>query len=473
MSQRWECTVEDLASATGGKILSRARPMFSRVGTDSRGDLKERLFIPLKGENFEAHDFVESAIKSGASAVLISQWREEWRPHLQTVSFVEVDDTLLGLQALAQFWRRRNKFRVLAITGSNGKTSTKEFTLAMLKPHLAVFASRGSFNNHWGVPLSILEAGPEHTHLILEMGMNHSGEIWRLCQIAEPDVVTVTNVGRAHMGELGSQQAVAEAKEEIYLASPKAVHIFNADNEWTMRMQSRSTSKKVLFSSFNPNVDVSLRAQRMTWEGLDVVGQIAGVPGEAWVAILGRQNIFNFMTASCLCLTAGLQPETIWKSLRELNDVAWGRNQVLKMENGAQILWDGYNANPDSMTALLKNLFEMDAKGRKFLIIGDMLELGEFAEKSHEEIGERAAAVGFEAIWYVGQMATAFRRGLEKGGSPFKNFLQSPSADSELSLQFLNLLRSDDLVAVKASRGIALERTFQEWPLSTPLGPKP
>jgi UDP-N-acetylmuramoyl-tripeptide--D-alanyl-D-alanine ligase len=464
--------VQELAQAVGGRVLSEPVKSFQRVGTDSRADLKGRLFIPLKGEKFDAHDFVPQAVQQGASVVLVSKVKDEWKPLQQAVSFVQVGDTLQALQALALWWRRRQGFKVLAITGSNGKTSTKEFTYALLKTQRSVHASKGSFNNHWGVPLSILEAGPEHTDLILEMGMNHSGEIFRLCQIAEPNIVCVTTVGRAHIGELGSQENVAKAKEEIYIASPKAVHVFNGDNEWTMRMQARSQSKQIVFSSFKTTADVHFRAQRLTYEGLDIIGHIREVKGHTWVHVLGRQNTVNLMAAASLCLAAGLTPEQIWTSLATLHDSAWGRNQLLPLKNGASVLWDGYNANPDSMTALLKNLYEIDSPGRKFLIAGDMLELGGFTDKAHEEIGERAGAVGFDGVWYVGKNAEAFRQGLERVNKP-KSFWKTAGADNSVSQQLLAQLKPGDLVAVKGSRGMALEHCFETWPLTTPLGKKP
>ncbi|NJL25525.1 MAG: UDP-N-acetylmuramoyl-tripeptide--D-alanyl-D-alanine ligase [Calothrix sp. SM1_5_4] len=468
---RWTITIEDLAKVTGGQILSQACREFSRVGTDTRQDLAGRLFIALKGDNFDAHDFLAKAVEGQAAALLVHQWRDEWKPLLDKVSVVRVSDTLAGLQALARFWRKKRAFKIFAITGSNGKTSTKEFAYSLFKDHFPVFAAKGSYNNHWGVPLTILEAGPEHTHLLLEMGMNRSGELWRLCQIAEPDVVVVTTVGRAHIGELGSQEAVAQAKEEVYLAAAGALHVFNGDNEWTMRMLARSQSKKIVFSAFKPGVDVYLRAQRVTWEGLDIVGTIAGVNGGVFVKVFGRQNTVNLMAAAGLAVAAGIPGEKIWEGLARIQDTAWGRNQILELENGARVLFDGYNANPDSMIALLKNLYEMEAAGRKFLIAGDMRELGAFAEKAHEEVGERAGSVGFEAVWLVGQHARSFARGLEKHSRP-KLFITA-DADSKTSRAFYELLRKDDLVAVKASRGVALERAFQDWPLKTPLGKKP
>lgn len=468
---QWTCTIDDLAQAVGGQIHSNRGP-FSFVGTDSRADLTGRLFVPLKGENFDAHDFVAAAVEKGATAVLVAGWRPEWEALKAKASFVQVADTLKALQAFGLFWRRKHNFKVIAITGSNGKTTTKEFALKIFKRKFATHASKGSYNNHWGVPLSILEAGPDTSHLILEMGMNHAGEIFKLCMIAEPNIVTVTTVGRAHIGELGSQENVANAKEEIYIACPKALHVFNIDNEWTMRMHARSHGQKITFSAFNPTADVHIRAQRLTWEGLDLIGQVGGVKGSGVARVTGRQNTVNLMAAAALALAAGMKGEEIWKALSEIHETAWGRNQILSMTNGARILFDAYNSNPDSMQALLKNLYEMEISGRKFLVMGDMKELGSFTDSAHEEVGERTAAVGFEGVWYIGSNAKAFARGLEKGGRPHV-FFQSPDFDKTIGDKFLALFQDGDLVAVKGSRGMALERVVKAWPLSQPLGDKP
>jgi UDP-N-acetylmuramoyl-tripeptide--D-alanyl-D-alanine ligase len=468
----WVCTVQELAQATGGQILSQVAAPFVRVSTDSRADLTGKLFIPLKGENFDGHDYVAQAVEKGATAVMVGKWKAEWQPLLNQASFVQVPDTLQGLQSFGRFWRRKHKFKVIAVTGSNGKTSTKEFTYALLKDKFKTHASKGSYNNHWGVPLSILEAGSDITHLILEMGMNHGGELFRLCMIGEPDIVTVTTVGRAHIGELGSQENVAKAKEEIYVACSNAVQIFNVDNEWTMRMHARAHGKKMTFSAFKPGVDVHFRAQRISWEGLDILGHIKHVEGNCWVQVMGRQNVVNLMAAASLALAAGMEPAEIWKALGKIDDVAWGRNQIVLLNNGARVLFDAYNANPDSMQALLKNVYEMDVPGRKFLIAGDMKELGTFTEAAHQEMGEKAAACGFEGIWYVGANGLAFAKGLDKVAKP-KTFHISADVDQKFAAEFLKLIQDGDLVAVKASRGMALERVLANWPLKTPLGVKP
>lgn len=471
MQKSWTCTVEELGQAVSGQVITRGKGVFQRVGTDTREDLNGKLFVALKGDRFDAHDFVPQAINAGASAVLVHSLKAEWKEFAEKVAFIKVADTLTGLQAFARHWRKKHAFKVIGITGSNGKTSTKEFTYALLKNHFACHKPKGSFNNHWGVPLTILDAGPEQTHLILEMGMSKSGELWRLCQLAEPDIVVCTTVGRAHTGELGSQENVAKAKEEIYVACPKAVHVFNMDNEWTMRMQTRSQSTQIKFSSFKPDFDIHLRAQRMTWDGLDILGHIKKTEGQTWVKILGRHNVVNLMASSGLALACGLQPQQIWEGLGQIHENAWGRNQMVPLNNGARVLFDAYNANPDSVLALVKNIYEMEVKGRKFLVLGDMKQQGAFAKQVHEETGERAAGIQAEGVWFVGEHAADFWRGYEKVRKPAHKF-SSPKVDQDTAAQFLSLLKEGDLVAIKGSRGMELEHVLDKWPLKSPLGPK-
>jgi UDP-N-acetylmuramoyl-tripeptide--D-alanyl-D-alanine ligase len=244
------------------------------------------------------------------------------------------------------------------------------------------------------------------------------------------------------------------------------------DNEWTMRMQARSHAKQIRFSAFRADVDVHMRAQRLSWDGLDIVGQVGGTKGQTWVHVFGRQNTINLMCAASLALAVGMPADQIWKTLGTIHSSAWGRNQLVPLSNGARVLFDAYNSNPDSMMALLKNLYEMDSEGRKFLVVGDMKELGTFTEAAHEEVGERAGGVGFEGIWYVGENAKSFARGLEKSSKP-KIFITSAAPDSQHAAEFAQSFALGDLIAVKGSRGMELEKAVESWPLQSPLGKKP
>ncbi len=474
MDSQWQLKIEELIEATNGLLVQGSNGgILSGVVTDSRKPLAGQLFVALKGESHDAHSFVEQVIKNGAGAVLVHDWQEAWGKSSPSIPVIKVKNTLVALQALARFWRLKHQFKVVGITGSNGKTTTKEIARHLLSKKFEVSASKGSFNNHWGVPLSILEASPEHTHLILEMGMNHKGEIFRLCQIAEPDVVVVTTVGRAHVGELGSLANVAEAKEEIYAASPKAVPVFNMDNEWTMRMATRTSAvRSIQFSSFKKEVDVYLRAEKMDWSGLILVGRIGGAEGRANVPMFGRHIVANAMAAVGVGLALGMNGEELWKGLEGMNCGVWGRNQLLSLKSGSRVVFDAYNSNPDSFQTLLKNIYENETEGRKFLIAGEMKELGEFSEGAHEEAGERAGHIGFTGVWFVGEHAEAFLRGIKKSGARTDFSLSSLDVDEKISEKILAQLRSDDVVVIKGSRGMALERVLKGWPLTSPLGSK-
>lgn len=474
MSKSWKLNTRELIEAVRAEHKGGSNPAeFQGVGTDSRQDLFGKIFFALKGESHDAHNYVEKAVSSGAAAIVVHEWREDWRPFLHKSAFFLVKDTLAALQALAHYWRRRHQFKVVAITGSNGKTTTKEIVARLLSIRYKVSAAKGSFNNHWGLPLSILAADATHTHLVLEMGMNHSGEVFRLCQIAEPNVVTVTTVGRAHMGELGSQAKVAEAKEEIYVSSPQAVHVFNIDNEWTMRMASHSVSnRQINVSSFNKESDVYLRAERMTWAGLDLLGRIGKQDGKAHLPMFGRHLVSNSMVAAGLALACDLSGEEIWRAFDGMDCTVWGRNQILSLKNGTRVIFDAYNSNPESFQILLKNAYECELGGHRFLVMGDMKELGQFSHEAHEEAGERAGQIGIDGVWYVGEFAMDFKKGMQKSGRPARVWLDSADVDKQLGEQFLSELGPDDVVLVKGSRGMRLERALEGWPLKTGLGGK-
>lgn len=458
----WSLTADEIIQATGARLQASVAvsESFHGVGTDTRKDLTGKLFIALKGDTYDAHDFLRKAKASGASAALVHRTP----PESIDLPFFVVEDSLKALQALANFWRKKHKFLLLAVTGSNGKTTTKEFAQAIISSKLPSFASLGSFNNHWGVPISILSADSSHKVVIQEMGMNHSGEIATLCKIAEPNVALCTMVGSSHIGELGSQQAVSDAKEEIYLNSPEARFIFNLDNEFTRAMYDRHKSKTqnpITFSSFSSEAQISMKADRFDSEGLHLVGHIDGEKGEALVHSFGRQNVVNLMAAASLALAAGLKPSEIWQALPRCKG-SWGRNQWLKHSSGARILFDAYNANPESMQALLKNLFEFPVEGRKFLILGEMKELGTEASTAHRKLGELAGSIGAEAMWFAGEHQSEFEAGVKASGFD-KNLYLSNTYELNLALKFSSMLNQGDVVVIKGSRSMKLEQVVESW----------
>lgn len=462
----WQLTLDELVKAVDGQILSRHEQGFTGVGTDTRVDLTGQIFIPLKGENFDAHQFLDKAVLQGARALIFHELPENFVHLTDKVTCVQVEDSLVALQDLAHYWRQKHAFKVLGISGSNGKTTTKEFAKILIGTYRSCYASQGSFNNHWGVPLSLLKADSSIEFVVQEMGMSAKGELTRLCQIAEPDVVMVTMVGSSHVGRLGSQQAIAEAKEEMYLASPQAQFVFNMDNEYTIAMHERALKYKpkneiIGFSSFRSDVDVSLRVVHMDMRGLQIQGQIFGVEGECQVPILGRHNVTNLMAASALAHWAGLTAEQIWQALPRCQG-AWGRNQLVALQNGTQVLFDAYNANPESMAALIKNLYEMTIDGKKIVVLGEMLELGDQSPGAHRELGELVGKAGVDVVWFMGEHNLDFEAGLKQANFT-KSYYLSDTYEQKLASQISSVLNPEDIAVVKGSRGMKLERVLQAW----------
>ncbi|MGZ5279401.1 MAG: UDP-N-acetylmuramoyl-tripeptide--D-alanyl-D-alanine ligase, partial [Pseudobdellovibrionaceae bacterium] len=396
--------LSDVVDATKGRLISNRAQSFQGVGSDTRVDLKGQLFFALKGDAFDGHQFLAKAVAAGAAGLIVHEETADLATFNDKVSIVLVKDTLQALQDLAHFERQKSRSVIVGITGSNGKTTSKEFAGAVISMARQVHLPKGSFNNHWGVPFTLL-AEPEGSQVsLIEMGMNHAGEIQRLCEIANPDVVVVSMVGRAHIEHFGSIDKISEAKEEIYrFARPDAIRIYNLDNEQTASMYKRASTdfpkaRQILtFSSLNSKADVFFQIHALTMSSIFLKGTIAGVSGEAAVPVFGEQNLTNLMVAASCALAVGLTPKEIWSALPRCK-TNWGRNQLVHLKSGAELMFDAYNANPDSMKALLNNVKLLKTKGKKIGVFAQMLELGDLSLALHEELGQWVGRAGFDVI---------------------------------------------------------------------------
>ncbi|WP_374029190.1 UDP-N-acetylmuramoyl-tripeptide--D-alanyl-D-alanine ligase [Bdellovibrio bacteriovorus] len=454
--------VQTLVKVTGAQTLSLQEKNFSGIGTDTRVDLKGQLFIPLKGEAFDAHQFLDKAVQQGAAGLLVHEENEQVQKLKGKITILKVPDTLKALQRLGTWARREARAKVVGITGSNGKTTTKEFTAALVGSVKTVHYNKGSFNNHWGVPFTLLQLPPDKDVAVVEMGMNHAGEITELVHIAEPDVVVCTMVGRAHMEFFGTIEKVAEAKAEIYEASsPETVRIYNLDNKQTHNMYVKALEKypkeKILtFSSEDPRATVHLMISSMNMSELTVKGVIGGKEGTAQVQVFGAQNLTNLMAAASIGLAVGMTPEQVWKGLPACK-TNWGRNQLVHLKSGAQMIFDAYNANPDSMKALIDNMKLLTVPGRKVGVFGQMRELGSASASLHEELGTWVGAAGFDKVYFIGDDYEAFNKGLTKAGYKNPSSIEKDYKDSS-GQDLANFLKEGDIAVVKASRGTKLER---------------
>ncbi len=482
-------TWQDLSSLhwhwLGRREWSEQNKIF-RLQHDSRKVEVGDVFIALAGGRFDGHDFIEQAIKAGAEIVITHKPAKEFNPirspQCSRVEFIEVQDTLQALWALAE--RRARDFRlrqkpIVGITGSNGKTTCKEFTVQLLQklfPTLCVHSNKGSFNNHWGLAFNILSAPHDTDVLVCEMGMNHRHEIAQLCAIAHPSAVVCTMVGTAHIENLGSREGIASAKYEIYQNSWDAVGCYNLSNPWTRKMAERDQRARKIFFQVrysgmeeNPSarqsetlhpVSIDLSAEQDA-KGLKVQGQILGLAQELIIPLLGPHQVTNIAAALALVMAVSpepLDPTLAWQALAGLR-TPWGRGQLLIADTGFSILFDGYNANPESMHALLQLLPYLPVSGEFVALLGDMKELGDQAAMEHRRLGQAVAALPkLKAVVFVGSFAPEFTQGYQAGGGDDKKLMISSTYDFSLAKKLKDMLNQNDFVFVKASRSMRMEQ---------------
>jgi len=454
-------TIDDVVKGTGGSLLQRGERPITGVSTDTRADLNGHIFFALRGENFDAHEFAGAAVERGASILLVDR---EIPKVANEVTVIRVDDTLSALQKFGTWHRKRWVGKLIALTGSNGKTTTKEFCHTILSQKFPTLCTKGNLNNHIGVPLTLLQLRPQHKFAVIEMGMNHHGEITDLVSLSLPDIVLVTNVGRAHIEFFGTIEKIAKAKEEIYdSANVTATRIYNLDNTFTAMMRARAPGgcKVIAYSGYAKDVDVSLKDKLLTLEYLEVAGTIGGEPGQVRIPSFGRQQVSNAMGAACVALACGIDAPLIWKGLQHCRS-GWGRGQLVELESGAKVLFDAYNANPDSCATAFENFSKVASRGKKYVVFGDMLELGEAASGLHREMGELMAAIQPEAVLLVGQHGPDVEKGLRASGFK-KSIVISKTYEEKLATSFGGVLQTGDVVLVKGSRGMKLERVVECW----------
>ena len=437
--------LSQVAAAVGGRLLG-ADCRIAGVSTDTRAVTAGQLFIALRGERFDAHDFLETAVTAGAAALLVADAARV----PAGASAVLVDDTRLALGRLAAAWRRQFSLPVIAVTGSNGKTTTKEMIAAVLKVAFgeAVLATRGNFNNDIGLPLTLLGLDATHRAAVIEMGMNHPGEIGYLTRIGAPTVALVTNAQRAHLEGMGGLDEVAREKGSIFAGLPAdGVAVINADDAYAGFWREQVGAQPV--RSFGIDQPADVRAN-LRQHGLETLVTLNAAEGEVefTLAIPGRHNACNALAAAAACLAAGLPLSAVAEGLATFAGVK-GRLQLRKGRNGAQILDDTYNANPDSVRAGIDVLAA--TIGRKVLVLGDMGEIGEASGQYHDEIGGYAKSQGIDRLFALGDASQQAVRNFGDGARHFCNVDKLIGAvDKELG--------PDTTVLVKGSRFMKMER---------------
>jgi MurE/MurF fusion protein len=443
----------------GAELHGALPPVLVGVSTDSRRVEPGSLFVALRGESFDGHAFLKSAFVDGlAGAAIVEKAQRATVPDQWPLLFV--DDTLGALQALARRHLAALPGRRVALTGSNGKTTTKELIAACLRAALGgpwVLATRGNLNNHIGVPLTALEAEPEHAALVFEMGMNHLGEIALLADIVRPEVGLVTNIGTAHAGNVGGVEGVARAKAELFEALPSdGVAVVNADDPRCVReAQAKARCRHVSFGRA-PWADVklvSVRDRETGGQELDLA--YGGESVETSIALDGRHNAVNAAGAVAVAVALGLPFAPSARGLAEAR-LAHGRLERVTLAGGVWLLDDSYNANPDSMEAAFDSLKELAGARRKLVALGEMRELGDYAEQAHRHIGAAVAQAGAAALFACGELGRLYGEGAVRAGLPPSAFVWA--ADSAaLAPLVVSAVADGDVVLVKGSRGARTE----------------
>lgn len=449
-----ECTAALVAEATKGRLVAGSpEAAFTSVSIDSRTTAVGALFVAIRGDRYDGHEFVTDALARGATGLMVSQ-PVEAPPN---VGVVAVEDTVDALQDLAREIRRRSRTVVVAITGSAGKTSTKELTADLLATRYRVFRNKGNLNNHIGLPLSLSELSAGYDMAVVELGMNHAGEIRTLVGIAEPDVRIWTNVGDAHIGFFGTRQAVADAKAEILESSSAAtLSVLNADDPLVMAAAGRAVGRVVTFGTAP---GAAIRATAIQDRGF--AGTAVDVTSPAGqlrltMSLPGRAQVMNALAAVAVAQAYGIEIPAIERALAAARPVA-RRGSLRTTPGGVTVVDDTYNASPAAMDMMLRTLAVTPAAGRRVAMLGEMKELGEAARDLHERCGRTAAESGVDLLIAVGGAAVdGLAAGAISGGLPGSHvwrFEDSQTAAARAAA----LLEPGDVVLVKGSRSTRMD----------------
>ncbi len=431
--------LQEIAEMTAGELHGENIQVDS-VATDSRLVKSDQLFIAIKGERFDAHDFVAD-LTGIAGAALVNKKIDCDLPQ------VVVKDTLQALADLALAWRKKFKNPVIGLTGSNGKTTLKEMIAAILSVDGNVLATYGNLNNNIGMPLTLLRIRDEHDFAVIEMGANHFGEIDFLTKIALPDVAVINNAGAAHLEGFGSLEGVAQAKGEIFIGlGTHGIAVINADDNFADYWNDSNKGREVF--TFGINNESKISGRLLSDGGLMI--KAGGNEVRANLKLLGRHNAMNALAATAVSTALGIKLDTIIEGLESLQPVK-GRLAPVSGINNSQVLDDTYNANPDSAVAALEVLAQ---RKNTVFVLGDMGELGENAIKMHENIGEKARVVGINRMYCLGDYSA---KACQKFGENGKSF-----SEMDTLLKSLKEDMTDNMtILVKGSRTMKMERAVE------------
>ena len=457
-----EMKVEECLRAIGGKNSSGVGDEFFRgVSIDSRTLKKGELFVCIQGDRFDGHNFIKEAQDKQAAAIVLSEESEMGRVRGKIPVVIRVKNTLKALQELALFYRKKMPVKVIGITGTNGKSTTKEMTAAITEKKFKTIKTKGNLNNHIGLPLNIFDLSKTDEIAVMEMGMSAAGEIKRLAEIAKPEIGVVTNISEGHLVHLKTLKKVQAAKGELFDSlSEKETAIVNADDPLVLEL-AKSVRAKVITYGIYKGADI--KAENicpMDREGFKLSVNFSGKNIPMCIPFLGECNIYNALAAIATSWSLGIAPDDIKQGLMAAKLLA-NRFEVSE-HRGVTIINDSYNANPRSMKEALKILAKYKCKGRRFFIVGEMLELGDLSKPAHKALGVDVAKYSIDYLVTVGDLSSHVAKSAVASGMNKKN--TAIASGHECAVAFIKKhSRSGDCLLVKGSRGSKMEEVVRRF----------
>lgn len=464
-------TLDEILKATKGTLLTDAGSgIYPSVSIDSRTIDRDELFIAIKGKNFDGHDFVVQSLMKGAGGAIISDKTLIDRIFLQQDTnkikhnIIIVEDTLMALHGIANYHRKKFNICVIGITGSNGKSTSKEMSASVVGIRFNLLKNEENLNNLIGLPLTILKMNDSHKVAILEMGMSERGEIEKLSKIAEPDIGLITNAGRAHLKQLGSIENIRDAKWElIKTMRGNGIAILNSDDPLVMEPRDSFKGKVITFGINQPSDVMASDIEKSENYGYHFILKVNGREAAVNLSYPGYHNIYNALSASAVGNSLGMDIDDIARGIESFKPLHMRMEQFV-INGGITVINDAYNANPASTEAAIKTLSEADFSGRKFFVIGDMLELGEASRDEHKHIGRLVASLFSRGqvrrqIDYLITMGTESKFIFQEAisyGMPRDSVYSAENFD-EAALVLDDEMKAGDCVMVKGSRGMKME----------------
>lgn len=441
-------TTDDILKATGGELICGGELVFSGITTDSRKAEEGMLFVPIDGERFIGHEFINAAFELGAQAAITHCDTE---PVLGR-TLIRVKNTFIALGDIAEYYKKKYNVPTVAVTGSVGKTTTKDIIASVMSQKYNTLKTQGNFNNEIGLPLTVFGLEKEHNAAVLEMGQSHFGEIRHLAKIGRPNVAVITNIGMSHIENLGSQEGIFKAKMEItdFFGADNTL-IVNGDDKYLRTVENKQY-KVIKYGVENPDCDV--RAYDVLDKGVDGTEfsvKIGVKPYRVNINVPGVHNVYNALAAVCVGLEFGIEPEKIVNGIESFELTKM--RMAVEKEGGITLINDCYNASPDSVRASLKVLASAEGK-RKIAVLGDILEMGGFAKDAHTALGKAVSESGADVLVTVGENARYIHDGLGDANKPETIHFEKTRYAAK---HIYKLVREGDVILVKASRGMKFE----------------